>query len=153
MWKQLALARCPPQSLARILLYRRQTGRRGAHVPLFVPHQELQLMPIGIVKIDAVRIVGSAAHFDASFFKRRFDALIIAYSQTQRHVINFAAGMDVFVIIDFKESYALVATFEKTLPVTFMIDFHAEKVDIEFFRAGEIFDMIYDVIDPRDFEW
>jgi hypothetical protein len=46
----------------------------------------------------------------------------------------------------------LVAAFEKTLPGAFVIDFHAEEVDVEFFGSREIFDVVDDVIDTGDFE-
>ena len=126
----------------------------GDSVPsyrLFHRHQQLQLMPIRIVEIDAMGIVGATAHLDAGAFQRRFDAGVVARRQTQCHVIHFAAAMDVFVVFDFKQGDALVAAFQKTLPVSFALDFHAEEVDIEITRAREIFHVQYDVVEAADF--
>jgi len=121
-------------------------------VRLFVRHQQLQPVSVGISEVDAMRIALAAADSDAGVFKRRFDALVIAGSQAQRHVIDFAAAMDVFMVVDFEERDALVAAFQETLPVSFMINFHAEKLDIEFSRPREILDMHDDVVDGADFK-
>jgi hypothetical protein len=46
---------------------------------------------------------------------------------------------------------ALLAALEKTLPRTFVIDFHAEKVDVKLSGAGEILDVENHMIDAGNF--
>ena len=119
---------------------------------LFVRHQKLQLVSVRIVEVNAMRIVGAAANRDAGIFQGRFDAGVVAGCQAQRQVIDFAAGVDFFIVVDLKQRNALVAAFQKTLPAFFMIDLHAEQLDVELSRAWEVFDMIDDVVDAADFE-
>jgi hypothetical protein len=109
-------------------------------------------MPVGVVKIDAVRVVLPAVNFDAGVFKGLLDSLVVSRSEAQGHMIDFAAPMDVFIIFDFKEGDALTATFQEALPVAFVLDLHAEKVDIEFSRPRQIFDVENHVIDAGYFE-
>lgn len=47
-------------------------------------------------------------------------------------MVDLTAAMDVLAVIDFEEGNTLIAAFQKALPVTFMIDFHAEKINVEF---------------------
>src|SRR5688572_9181783 len=109
-------------------------------------------MAVGVVEIDAVRVAAAAVDFDAGIFQRRLGAGIVAGRQAQRHVIDFAATVNVVAAVDFEQRDALAAAFQKTLPVAFMIDFHTEEVDVELSRTGEIFDVKDDVVDTRNFE-
>ena len=109
-------------------------------------------MAVGVVEVDAVRVAAAAVDFDAGIFQRRLDAGVVAGRQAQRHVIDFAATVDVLAVIDFEQRDALAAAFQETLPVAFMIDIHTEEVDVELSRAGEIFDVKDDVIDAADFK-
>src|SRR3990172_1155062 len=109
-------------------------------------------MAVGIVKINAVRIARAAADFDASVLQRRLDALVIAGSKPQRHVVHLGAAVNLFVVFDFEKGDALATAFEKTLPRAFMIDFHAEEIHVEFLRPREILDVKDHVIDAGDFK-
>src|SRR5690349_4711465 len=116
-------------------------------------HQKLQLMTIGIVKINAVRITGAAVNFDAGIFENRFDPRVISRGKLERHVVHLAAAMDLGAVFRQKERDSLIAALEKDLPGALVVDFHAEKVDIEFSRASEILHMKHDVVDTGDFQW
>ena len=67
-------------------------------------------------------------------------------------MIDFAAGVDFFIVVDFKQGNALFAAFQKALPTFFMIDLHAEKLDVELSRAWQILDVKDDMVDAADFE-
>ena len=112
-----------------------KTGR------LLVGNQELQLMAVGIVEVDAMRIALAAADFDAGVLQCRFDPFIFPRIESQRHMIDLAAAMHFFAVIDFKECDALAAAFEEALPIPLVLDFQSEKIDVEFSRAREIFDV------------
>jgi hypothetical protein len=118
---------------------------------LFVRHQQLQLMAIGVVEVDAVRIALAAVDFDAGVLERGLDPFVVARDEPECHVIDFTAAVDVFAVVDFEEGDALVAALEKTLPRAFVIDFHAEKVDVEFSRPREVFDVKDHMVDARNF--
>jgi hypothetical protein len=47
-------------------------------------------------------------------------------------VVDLTAAMDVLAVVDFEEGDTLIAAFQKALPVTFMIDFHADEINVEF---------------------
>jgi hypothetical protein len=55
-------------------------------------------------------------------------------------------------VLDFEEGDALVAAFEKALPVAFALDLHTEEVDVEFSCAREILDVKNYVVDTGDFK-
>lgn len=82
-------------------------------------------MTVGIVEVNAMRVVFAAVNFDAGVFKRGFDALVVACGEAQGHVIDFAAAVDFIAVVDFEQGDTLVAAFEETLPGAFMIDLHA----------------------------
>jgi hypothetical protein len=67
-------------------------------------------------------------------------------------MIDFTAAVNVITIFHLEESDALAATVKKALPRAFVVNGHAEKVDVEVLRAGEIFDMKNHVIYAGDFE-
>jgi hypothetical protein len=90
---------------------------------------------------------------DASALQDCFDAGEVAVGQAQRHVIDLAAGVDNFLVFDLEEGDTLVAAFQETLPVPFMVDFHAEKLNVKFPRAREILDVKDDMVKAGDFEW
>ena len=71
----------------------------------------------------------------------------------QRHVIDFAAGVDFLIVIDFEQGDSLIAAFQETLPAFFMVDLHAEKLDVEFSCARQILDVIDDMVEAGDFKW
>jgi hypothetical protein len=116
-------------------------------------HQKLQLMAVGVVEVDAVWIAFATVDFDAGVFQRSLNSLVVAGDELERHVIDFAAAMDGFAVVDFEEGDALVAAFEEALPVAFVVDFHAQEVDVELSRARQIFDVENHVIDACHFEW
>jgi hypothetical protein len=118
---------------------------------LFIRHQKLQLMAIGIAEVDAVRIALAPVDFDPGVLERGLDPFVVARHEPERHMVDFTAAMDVFAVVDFEERDPLVAALEKTLPRTFMIDFHAEKVDVELSGPREIFDVKDYVVDARNF--
>ena len=60
-------------------------------------------MAVGVAKVNAVGIISTAADGDAGRFEGRFDVGEVASSQAQRQVIDFAAGMDFFVILDLEQ--------------------------------------------------
>ena len=64
-------------------------------------------------------------------------------------MIDFAAAVNVFAFVDLEECDTLVAALQKALPISFVLDLHAEEVDIEFSRAREIFDVKNHVVDSR----
>jgi hypothetical protein len=127
---------------------RRQLDRA---IWLFVRHQELQPMAVGVAEVNAVRVTLATMDFDAGVLKRAFDPFVVSRHEPERHMIDFTAAVDVFAVVDFEKRDALVAALEKTLPRAFMIDFHAEEVDVEFSGAREIFDVKDHVIDARNF--
>jgi hypothetical protein len=57
-----------------------------------------------------------------------------------------------FVVFDFEKGDALATAFEKTLPRAFVINFHAEKIDVEFLGPREFLDVKHHVIDAADFK-
>jgi hypothetical protein len=119
---------------------------------LFARHQQLQPVAIRITEIDAMGIVGATVDFYAGVFQGRFDAGEIACGQSQRHVIDFAAGVDFFIVFDFENGDALITALEKTLPRAFVINLHAEEIYIESSSPSEIFDVKDHVIDTRNFQ-
>jgi len=109
-------------------------------------------MSVGIVKVDAIGIAGAAVKFDTRLGQHFADPFQVAGFQAQRHVIDFTPAADFLSIIHFKERHALIAAFQKALPLALLVDGHAEKIDVEFARPGEILDVKHDVVDAADFE-
>ena len=68
-------------------------------------------------------------------------------------MIDFAAGVDFLIVVDFEQSDSLVAAFQEALPTSFMLDLHAEKLDIELSRSRQILDVIDDMVEAGDFKW
>jgi len=108
-------------------------------------------MAVGVVEVDAVRITLATMDFNAGVLQRALDPLVVSRHEPERHMIDFTAAVDVFAVVDFEEGDALVAALEKTLPRAFVIDFHAEKVDVEFSRPREVFDVKDHMVDARNF--
>lgn len=108
-------------------------------------------MAVGIVEVDAVRIPFASVNFDAGIRERGLNPFVVTRVEFERHVIDFTASVDVLSAVHFEERDALLAALEKTLPRTFVIDFHAEKVDVKLSGAGEILDVENHMIDAGNF--
>jgi methyl coenzyme M reductase subunit C-like uncharacterized protein (methanogenesis marker protein 7) len=67
-------------------------------------------------------------------------------------MIDLAAAVHFFAVIDFKECDALVAAFEEALPIPLVVDFQPEKIDVKFPGAREVFDVKDHMIDTAYFE-
>ena len=88
-------------------------------------------MAVRIGEVNAGGISLAAADFDAGVFQCCFDARQFPGDEPQRHMIHFAACVNLFSVFDFKECDALVAALEKALPGALMIDVHTEEIDIK----------------------
>ena len=84
-------------------------------------------MAVGIVEVDAMRIALASADFDTGVLQCRFDPFIFARVEPQRHMIDLAAAVHFFAVIDFEECDALFAAFEEALPIPLVVDFQSEE--------------------------
>jgi hypothetical protein len=67
-------------------------------------------------------------------------------------MIELAAAVHFFAVIDFKKCDALFAAFEEALPISLIVDFQSEEIDVKFPGAREIFDVKDHMIDTVYFE-
>jgi hypothetical protein len=94
----------------------------------------------------------AAVDFDAGVLQRFFDSLVFARGEPERQVVDFGAAVDRFAVVDFEKGETLAAALEKTLPVAFVVYFHAEKIDVELSCPRRVFGLENDVVDAGDVE-
>jgi hypothetical protein len=90
--------------------------------------QNLETVTVGIVKVNAVGITGSALYLHPMVLQLRLDRLVGPFMDHQGHVIQVMARDERFPLLLLENGHALAAAVHKTLPGTLVIHRHTQQV-------------------------